>query len=152
MSNKRSRNRKRARRLAAFKTDAKLLNLPIDIRDDILESGDPSHFEIPKDFNDLSKREIDELVMCHCEFCSVDRTPRQVEELLEGVDLRFDTAQPFAVIPARRDSPTLRHILTEGYHTHLLSSPKLAQLVKREGPMAFVKIRQMELHFLVIPD
>ncbi len=152
MSNKRSRNRKRTRRLAALRTDANLLNLPIDLRDGSLVSGDPLHLEIPRDFSNLSKREIDELIMCHCEFCSVDRTPRQVEELLEGVDLRFDATQPFAVIPARRDSPILRHILTEGYHTHLLGSPKLAQLVKREGPMAFVKIRQMELHFLVLPD
>jgi len=126
------------------KTDAKLR--------DSIESSDPLSTEVPKDFNNLSQSEIDDLIMCRCELCNVDRTPRQVEELLEGVDLRFDATQPFALISAKRDTPALRHILTEGYHTHLLNSPKLAQLVKREGPMAFVKIRSMELHFLVIPD
>ena len=152
MSNKRSRNRKRARRLAMRKTDAKSLHHPVEHRDDGLESGNLLGLELPKDFNDLSQREIDDLIICRCEFCSVDRTPRQVEEVLEGLDLRFDASQPYAVIPAKRDNPTLRHILTEGYHTHLLDSPKLARLVEREGPMAFVRIRRMELQFRVITN
>ena len=62
MSNKRSRNRKRARRLAMRKTDAKSLHHPVEHRDDGLESGNPFGHDLPKDLNNLSQRAIDDLM------------------------------------------------------------------------------------------
>ena len=166
MSNKRRMKKlKRKQRIARkppTSTDASKSNCDddefLDDNDDDDDDDDDDDFydELLNDEDDWDEV-YDSITPCDCQYCRTIQDPVQLDALLAGTKLHIDLAdaarpEAYAIVPARQDSPMLRHVLNQSFRGFVLESPWMTNIIGQHGPRAFDVLQSMELEFRVVPD
>ncbi len=160
MSNKRRMKKlKRKQRIARkppTPTDASSADCDDDEFLDEEDDDDDFYDELFNDEDD-GNDVYDAITPCDCQYCRTIQDPAQLDALLAGTKLHIDLAdsarpEAYALVPARQDSPMLRHVLNQSYRGFILESPWMTNIIGQHGPRAFDVLQSMELEFRVIPD
>jgi len=160
MSNKRRMKKlKRKQRIAKkppTSTDASKSNRDDDeFIDDDDDEDDDFYDELFNDEDDWDET-YDAIRPCDCQYCRTIQDPALLDALLDGTKLHIDlsdSAHPeaYAIVPARQDSPMLRHVLNQSFRGFVLESPWMSNIIGQHGPRAFDVLQSMELEFRVMP-
>ena len=157
-SKRRMKKLKRKQRIARKPPTSTDASKSIGDDDELLDEDDDDDFydELFNDEDDWDEV-YDAITPCDCEYCKTIQDPAQLDALLAGTKLHIDLAdsarpEAYAIVPARQDSPMLRHVLNQSFRGFVLESPWMTNIIGQHGPRAFDVLQSMELEFRVVRD